>query len=129
MTDKVVDACVILSIVFPSQFRQEAGTALAGATLFAPKLIRYELANVYLNKVRAVRPKTRERILSAFKKCKRFDIHEVEIDYDEVFSLADIARLSFYDASYLWLARKMNVPLITFDKKLKKAALKFMPWA
>ena len=116
-------------MVFPSQFRPEAETAIAGATLFAPKLIRYELTNVYLNRVRTVKPKTRERILSAFQNCEKFDIHEVEIDYDETFALADIAHLSFYDASYLWLARKMNVPLVTFDKRLKKAAFRFMAWS
>ena len=33
-------------------------------------------------------------------------------------SLAEATHLTHYDASYLWLARRLNVPLITLDKAL-----------
>jgi predicted nucleic acid-binding protein len=29
--------------------------------------------------------------------------------------------ITFYDASYVWLARKLDLPLVTEDNKLRKA--------
>jgi len=32
--------------------------------------------------------------------------------------------ITFYDASYVWLARKLNLPLVTEDNRLRKAVEK-----
>lgn len=39
-------------------------------------------------------------------------------------NMAFTHNLSFYDASYLDLAKRRNVPLATLDKKLHDAAIK-----
>jgi predicted nucleic acid-binding protein len=40
----------------------------------------------------------------------------------EVVLLAEATKLSFYDASYLWLSRSLGVPLVTLDRRLEDAA-------
>jgi predicted nucleic acid-binding protein len=40
----------------------------------------------------------------------------------EVIDLATQARLTTYDASYLWLTRKTGGELVTLDKRLLKAS-------
>ena len=49
------------------------------------------------------------------------DIALHDIDPEEVFDLAFRHDLSGYDASYLWLARKMGAELVTLDEKLGRA--------
>jgi predicted nucleic acid-binding protein len=49
-------------------------------------------------------------------------IQQHTVDPGETLALAERYRLSVYDASYLWLARSMNVELVTLDDKLKRAA-------
>ncbi|ADX81914.1 PIN domain-containing protein [Sulfolobus islandicus] len=44
--------------------------------------------------------------------CK--ETEEIALDYG----------ITFYDASYVWLARKLDLPLITEDNKLRKAVEK-----
>ena len=44
-----------------------------------------------------------------------------EDDYSEIFLLAKKYNLSFYDASYLYLAQLKKAPLLTLDQKLQKA--------
>jgi predicted nucleic acid-binding protein len=40
------------------------------------------------------------------------------IDQEEVVPLAIGARLSPYNAAYLWLVRALRIPLVTLDRKL-----------
>jgi predicted nucleic acid-binding protein len=51
----------------------------------------------------------------------RFGVEEIAIEHGEALALADAAGLTVYDASYLWLARRLDVPLVTLDKMLARA--------
>jgi predicted nucleic acid-binding protein len=123
VTDKVVDASAIAAIIFFEPRRTEVENALSGADLHAPALIRYELANVCLKKIRE-RPGERAAILAAFGTLDSFGIQEMQTVFEKAIEIAEDARLSLYDASYLWLARSMNIELVTLDDKLKRAASK-----
>ncbi len=49
-------------------------------------------------------------------------IEIVEVDHFGVVNLADETGLTTYDASYLWLARRLKGDLITRDSKMQRAA-------
>ncbi len=121
MTDKVVDASAIASILFFEPSRAAVEKTIAGAILFAPTLLRYEIANVCLKKMRA-RPAEQSNLLTAFRAYGAFGIHEMDVDLADAISLAAAERLSIYDASYLWLARNLSAELVTLDSKLARAA-------
>jgi predicted nucleic acid-binding protein len=44
-----------------------------------------------------------------------------EINIAEAIALAERTKLSFYYASYLWLARSLDAQLVTLDEKLARA--------
>jgi predicted nucleic acid-binding protein len=48
------------------------------------------------------------------------DTHEV--DPVATLTLAEQFNLTAYDASYLWLARQLNIELVTLDQRLARAA-------
>jgi predicted nucleic acid-binding protein len=50
------------------------------------------------------------------------DIELVGIDQLAVVAIAEAARLTAYDASYLWLARERSAELVTLDRSLAHAA-------
>jgi predicted nucleic acid-binding protein len=50
------------------------------------------------------------------------EIEEVEVSMAEVLLSADRENLTAYDASYLWLSRKLGLELVTLDGDLKAAA-------
>jgi predicted nucleic acid-binding protein len=125
VTDKVVDASAVAAVIFFEPRRGEVEKALSGANLHAPALIRYELATVCLKKIRE-RPSERTAILAAFGALDSFEIQEIQTAFEQAIQVAEDGRLSLYDASYLWLARSMNVDLVTLDEKLKRAARGFL---
>lgn len=121
MPTVVVDASAIGAIVFDESRRDDVLDRLRGLNLAAPALIRHELASIALKKQRA-RPEERPKLLNALRQYPALRVHEQGIVPAAVFALAVETGLTAYDASYLWLARHLDVPLVTLDGELATAA-------
>ena len=118
---KVVDASALAALLFGEPEAEAAAARLDGARLVAPSLIAYELANVCLTKCRR-HPDRREAILAAFRLRARLGVEELAVDPARELDLALATGLTAYDASYLYLARRLGAELVTFDKALGRAA-------
>jgi predicted nucleic acid-binding protein len=120
VTDKVVDASAVVALLFNEVTRDEVVARLRGATLHAPSLIEYEVANACLKKMRAA-PEERHALLEAHALFDRLSITLATIDLGAAIALAERTRLSLYDASYLWLAHALTAELVTLDDRLARA--------
>jgi predicted nucleic acid-binding protein len=117
VTDKVVDASAVVALLFNELRREEIVPRLRGGTLSAPSLIRFEVANACLKKIRAA-PTERPALLEAFSFLDALSISLDIVNLAEAIVLAERMKLSLYDASYLWLAHALGAELITLDDKL-----------
>jgi predicted nucleic acid-binding protein len=120
VTDKVVDASAIVALLFNELKREEIVERLRGASLHAPELLAFEVANACLKKMRAA-PEERQALLEAFSLLDALSIAAETIHLAEALALAEQTKLTLYDASYLWLARALNVELVTLDDALTRA--------
>ena len=123
----MLDASVVGAWLFEEQQNKSAiqlrNQALDSMAI-VPQLFRYEITNLILNNTRIDEVDAR---VSAFKFIESIP---VTMDfktplYLDLLELASDAQLSVYDAIYLELAIRYEVPLATYDKKLAKAAKKF----
>jgi len=93
-------------------------------------LARYELGNIIWKE--SVLRKTisiEEAISKAKHLAKLFKIMEIfkietDMDFAETMKIASKLKLTFYDAAYLYVARKNKLKLVTEDKELKEKAEK-----
>lgn len=83
--------------------------------------LAYELTSVARKKAPKY-PQLRERICEALEIGLSLDINWTEVDHLEVLRLALEKGLTTYDASCLYLARSLGVPLLTFDARLAAQA-------
>ena len=120
MAVKVVDASVVVALVFGEPEAGEAAALLGDSELVAPMLLRYELANAAWKKAKR-RPSKGPVVAEGVKLAGELDIHHVDVDHAGVLDLALELDVTTYDASYLWLARNLKAPLATFDARLKRA--------
>jgi predicted nucleic acid-binding protein len=120
MDAAVVDASALGAILFNEPEGPALAQRLGGAALVAPGLLLYEIASVCVTKIRRHRH-LRDNLFAAFALLERFDIEFVDVDHREVVALADRSGLTAYDASYLWLARRLDAALITLDAELAAA--------
>ena len=125
MTGLVVDASVVIAWLFDDEEEPRSDRVLkrleeAGA--FVPQLWHLETRNSLLTAERRGR-------LSASEVNERLDALKVlpiqtdeEPDLQVAFDLARIHGLSFYDAIYVELARRLSAELATLDAALGRAA-------
>ena len=123
MLAKVVDASVLGALVFGEPEAVKARDMLATASLYAPTLLGYELSSIARTKARRT-PENRLAIEEALAIGLAMDIQWIEVAHVPAFRLAIETGLSSYDASYLYLAQVLSLPLVTFDEKLRSAAEK-----
>ncbi len=121
---RVVDASAIAAILFHEPDAVKVARRLDGHQLIASPLLDFELSNVCLTKLRR-HPDRRDELLAGFRWRSRLAIQISNVDHEGVLALAEQTRLSFYDASYMWLARQLGAVLVTLDRKLAAAAEKF----
>ena len=118
---KVVDASAVAAMLFGEPEAANVARRLGGCRLVASPLLEFELGNVCLTKLRR-HPDQRDQVLAGFRWRCRLAIASGTIDPEQVLSLAERARLTFYDASYLWLAHQLDAELVTLDRRLAEAA-------
>ncbi len=121
MDVKVVDASALAAIMFDEPEGEEVAVRLEDARLIAPVLLSFEIVNVCLTKLRR-NPEVRAAILEAFVLQAGLTIESAHVDHASVLILAEQTRLTGYDASYLWLAQRLNAALVTLDGPLRRAA-------
>ena len=109
------------ALLFDQPAAAEVASRLGDAVLFAPTLLRYEIANVCLKKL-ALYPTRRRVFLRALSLLDETDLREMDVPADEVVKLARCQNLTAYDASYLWLARSLGLELVTLAHKLARIA-------
>lgn len=113
----VVDASAVAAIAFDEPEGPGLAAYLSGQTLIAPTILDYELANTAIKKVRRKQGSLAE-VTALLTLALRMPIQRLSVSGDEVFILAEETGLSAYDASYLWLARKRDIELVTLDHRL-----------
>jgi len=121
MEVKIVDASAIAAIMFDEPEADDMTRRLGGAILVAPALLQFELVNACVTKLRRY-PDLRDTILQAFAVQGGLTIETAEVDQAATLVLAEQFRLTGYDASYLWLAQRLNAELVTLDRSLGRAA-------
>lgn len=97
--------------------------------IYVPQLFWYEIYNVLIYKVRKNKTGqigiSKADAMDIFYDLQKLPIYtEPQSDGEirsRIFDLAEEYDLSYYDASYLELARRYNLPLKTYDEQLKTA--------
>ncbi len=118
----VCDASVLSAIAFGEPGSSEAVSLTRARRLFAPSVLRYEMAHVAVRKC-ATRRGHAPLIERGFAASLRIPIRLVEPSWLAVVRLAQETKLTAYDASYLQLALDLDIPIATFDRGLARTAV------
>ncbi len=118
---KVVDASAMVAVLFDEPTANTVAERIRGCVLISSALLDFEIANTCLSKIRR-EPYRRDDLLAAYAARRQIKIETMDVDHDAVLALAQQTGLTGYDASYLYLARTLEVELVTLDRQLQTAA-------
>ena len=119
---RVADASAIAALVFGEREKPWVEDQADEAELLAPPLLLFELGNVCWKKLRRF-PEQADVVLAAWRTwCAAALVKPEATDPVETLHLAREHGLTFYDASYLWLAQDRTADLITLDAGLVRIA-------
>lgn len=124
--DLVVDASIILAWLLPDEREEIVNRIFAAyrqkkSRIYAPKLLVYELINGLKSAILRKRIDwlKAKRAIEVFRQMK-FELIDQSGEEVNILKLANKLNLSVYDASYVALARKLKVKLLSLDKRLQK---------
>jgi predicted nucleic acid-binding protein len=117
MPDKVIDASALAAIAFAEPEADAVIDQIDGHRLHAPTLLVFELMSVAWRRSKK-QPAATALFLESLQVLEGLGLRFRGIDQGEVVRLGLATGLTAYDATYLWLARALGMPLVTLDKKL-----------
>ena len=114
-----MDACVIMSVIVKEPERDIVIKLTQDADIVSPNMISYEIANA-LTKMMKKKIIEKERMINAFCYFKKLPLKSIEIDFGNALEIAWEHKIYAYDACYLEAAKRLNLPLLTFDGTMIK---------
>ena len=118
---KVIDASALCAVLFGEPEGRLVAKRIHDEPLVAPALLAFEVANTCWKKLKR-HPDQRAKLLAAHALLPRLQVRQAEVDQAEVVLTAERTGLTAYDAAYLWLARALDVELVSLDARVLKAA-------
>lgn len=119
MSVSVVDASAVAAVLFDEPEAEPIVASVEG-DIVAPTLMRYELASVCVVKLLR-EPRSAKTLLARYRLLDELALETAEPDWNDLPVLARQWELTAYDAAYLQLALRRNLPLVTLDARLAAA--------
>lgn len=125
MKTYVVDACVLAKVVIQDQ-EEDCDKALAlfhqfmerNVNLLVPSFWAFELGNTIRKRIQGLAHQT--TALQYLFQAQLITVDFTESDYLHILDFFDGQSVTFYDASYYYIAKREDIPLITADEKFAK---------
>lgn len=118
----IIDSSYLLAYLFPDEENSQVQLFFnkykeQNIQLIASPMLPFEVINGFQAGILTKRLNYKV----ALQLCKKFlelPIQLRDVNFLKVFKLSASHKMSFYDASYLYLAQSQNLPLLTLDKHL-----------
>jgi predicted nucleic acid-binding protein len=116
----LLDASAIIAVIADEPEAQTVINCTKNSTIVSPNIISCEIANALTRIMRKNIIKTKEQMLDLIKNFKRIPIKTVDIDLEKTLEIAWNYKIYAYDAFYLETAKRLNLPLLSFDGGMRK---------
>ena len=117
----VVDASVILAVILNEPEKSGIIAATQGGLLLAPGCLSWEVGNAFSAMLKTRRLRV-EEALAGLDIFERIPVRESAVDLKAALKLSHKHQIYAYDAYYVEVARRGNLPLLTLDRKMAEVA-------
>ena len=119
----VLDASAIISVIADEPEGYEVIKLTQDSIIVSPNVISFEIANSLTRMVKKGIIDNKEKMTDLIKSFQKIPIKFVENDLEKILEIAWNYKIYAYDAFYLETAKRLNLPLLTFDNGMKKIGI------
>jgi predicted nucleic acid-binding protein len=118
----LLDASAIIAVIADEPESQIVINCTRNATIVSPSIISCEIANALTRMMKKKVIVSKEQMIELIKNFKLIPIKFLDIDLEKTLEIAWNYKIYAYDAFYLEIAKRLQLPLITFDSGMRKIA-------
>jgi predicted nucleic acid-binding protein len=118
----LLDASAIIAVIADEPEAQIVINCTQNATIVSPNIISCEIANALTRMIKKNVIVSEEQMINLVKNFKLIPIKMVNIDLEKTLEIAWHYKIYAYDAFYLEVAKRLQLPLVTFDSGMRKVA-------
>jgi predicted nucleic acid-binding protein len=115
----IMDACASMAVIIKNPERDLVIKLTQYAEMVSPNMLPYEISNA-LTKMMKMKIIEKDDMLNAFSYFKKMPIKSIDINFENAIEIAWAHKTYAYDACYLEEAKRLNLPLLTFDRNMAK---------
>jgi predicted nucleic acid-binding protein len=120
--DILLDASAIMAVILNEANKDLVIKLTKGSTLLSPEMISYEIGNALISLYKRHKLKEKE-IIDAYHDFIKIPIRTLDVDMEKALKISCKYNIYAYDAYYLETAKRLKLPIITFDIPMKNVAL------
>jgi predicted nucleic acid-binding protein len=122
LMDILLDASAIMAIILNEPNKEIVIKLTKGSILLSPAMISYEIGNALISLYKRHKL-TENEVIDAYNVFKKIPVRTLDVDIENVLKISCKYNIYAYDAYYLETAKRLKLPLITFDILMKNVAL------
>ena len=117
----LLDAGAIMAIILNEPNKNIVISLTKGVTLLSPAMLSYEIGNALISLYKRHKLKENE-IREAYNNFKQIRITPLDVNMEKALEISCKYKVYAYDAYYLETAKRLKLPLITFDRPMQNVA-------
>jgi len=116
----VLDASAIIAVIADEPESNIVINCTKNAKLLSPNIVSSEIANGLTKMMKKGIIDSKEKLINLIKIFLKIPIKTVEINLEKSLEIAWNYNIYAYDAFYLEIAKRLNLPLLTFDNVMRR---------
>jgi predicted nucleic acid-binding protein len=111
----LLDASAIMAVIADEPESNIVINYTRNAIIVSPNIISFEIANGLTRMMKKKIIDTKEKMITLIRNFQRIPIKTMEVDLEKSLDIAWDYKIYVYDSIYLEIAKRLNLPLLTFD--------------
>jgi predicted nucleic acid-binding protein len=120
LMEVLLDASAIMTVIADEAESEIVINCTKGAVIVSPSVLPFEIANGLTKMIKKKVIDTKEKLINLIWNFQQIPIKIVEANIKKSLEIAWDYKIYAYDAFYLEVAKRLNLPLLTFDSEMRK---------
>ncbi|MDR0403048.1 MAG: type II toxin-antitoxin system VapC family toxin [Treponema sp.] len=116
----IVDASAIMAVIADEAESEIVIEYTKDAIIVSPNVLAFEIANGLTKMMKRRIIEDKGKLINFIEAFKQIPIKLVEVSLEKTLEIAWDHKIYAYDAYYLEAAKRLHLPLLTFDGEMKK---------